>query len=183
MLQFPYIGLETSDQMVKHPAFQKLLKDKPKFDLLLHEAFVSEGLMAGLSKHFDVPFIGYATFIPSTWTHYMVGNVAPTSYLPEPFTGNPIPMNFWERTGNLLYALASEAHHKLIFLPLQDKLMREHFSPDYPYVEDIIKNMSALFVNDHVSTSFVRPAVPNMIGIGGLHVEKPKPLPKVMQVE
>lgn len=72
MLDFPEIGLAVSEEMVVHPLFQSLLREKPKFDLLLQEAFVSEGLMAGLARYFQVPFIGYATFIPSSWTHYMV---------------------------------------------------------------------------------------------------------------
>lgn len=81
--------------------------------------------------------------------------------------------------GNFLYAVTSELYHKLSYLPRQDALMRRHFGDNHPYVEDIIRNMSVLLINDHVSTSFPRPSVPNMVGIAGLHVAKPKPLPNV----
>jgi len=72
ILRFPEIGIATTKQLLDSPDFQKFLKEKPKFDLLLQEAFVSEGLMAGLSRYFNVPFIGYGTFMPSSWTNYMV---------------------------------------------------------------------------------------------------------------
>jgi len=118
----------------------------------------------------------------TNWTgsfSFQVGNEAPTAYVPEPFLGHPYGMNFYERLTNFLYARASELNHKMSYLPRQDALMRKYFGNDHPYVEDIIRNMSALFINDHVSTSFPRPWVQNMVGIGGVHILKPKPLPAV----
>lgn len=171
------LGLQVTEMLLKDQTFQEFLKRKPQFDLLLSEAFLSEGLMSGLSRYFNVPNIGYATFMPSYWTNYMVGNVAPTSHIPDPLLGHPYRMNFRERLENFVFTTFAEFYQKTIYMPKQDALMRRYFGNDHPYVADIIKNTSLLLINDHFSTSFPRPSVPNMVGIAGVHVRPPKPLP------
>lgn len=43
----------------------------------------------------------------------------------------------------------------------------------------MVYNTSILFVNSHFSANPPRPAVPGFVEIGGVHIEHPKPLPKV----
>lgn len=44
-----------------------------------------------------------------------------------------------------------------------------------------MKNASLVLINHHFSTSSIRPMVANMIEVGGIHVEPPKPLPNDIQ--
>lgn len=67
----------------------------------------------------------------------------------------------------------------LLYLPKQQTLLRRYFGDDVPPLEDIIRNTSLVFVNDHFSLTYARPLVPNMIPIGGVHVNPPKKLPAV----
>lgn len=61
-----------------------------------------------------------------------------------------------------------------------DKLLRERFGPETPSVIDLKKNTSLLMINTHYALSGVRPNVPAIIEIGGIHVQKPKMLSKVV---
>lgn len=44
-----------------------------------------------------------------------------------------------------------------------------------------MKNISLVFLTHHFTTSSIRPLVANMIEIGGIHVQPPKPLPSDLQ--
>lgn len=47
--------------------------------------------------------------------------------------------------------------------------------------DEMYKNTSLIFINNHVSASFVRPHMTNQIEIGGIHVKPAKPLPNDFQ--
>lgn len=92
-------------------------------------------------------------------------------------------MTFLERLENVLYGLAQELGHRLIYLPAHDKTMRKYFGEDLPPLKNIISNTSLVLINHHFSLAFPRPYLPNMVEIGGFHVDKPKPLPAVSLAE
>ena len=99
--------------------------------------------------------------------------------MPDVFLGLPSRMNFWERLENTVHGLATELTFRSLYLPKQDAIMRQHFGNNLPRVEDIIKNTSLVLVNHHFSLAFPRPYLPNMVEIGGYHINPPKPLPTV----
>lgn len=88
-------------------------------------------------------------------------------------------MTFLERLESTLFGLLQEALHVSFYLPSHDKTMRKYFGEDLPPIQEIITNTSVVLVNHHYSLAFPRPYLPNMIEIGGFHVEAPKPLPEV----
>lgn len=66
-----------------------------------------------------------------------------------------------------------------MFYPRINEQMHKHF-PTAPPLEQLLYNKTALILlNSHPSISEPRPHVPNMIEIGGFHVDEPKALPKV----
>lgn len=88
-------------------------------------------------------------------------------------------MTFLERLENVFYSVLEEINYRLFVLKEQDKIMRKYLGNDLPPIENIIKNTSLVFVNHHYSLAFPRPNLPNMVEIGGFHVNPPKPLPAV----
>ena len=88
-------------------------------------------------------------------------------------------MTFLERVENFLFTTASELIHTLLHLKSQDEIMRKYFGEDLPPIEDIVKNTSLVLINHHYSLAFPRPLLPNMVEIGGYHINPPKPLPSV----
>lgn len=87
-------------------------------------------------------------------------------------------MTFGERLINTIFGLVNDVHYRTIMIPKQDTLMRKYFGNDLPSIDEIIRNVSLVFINHHFSLAYPRPYVSNMIEIGGIHVDPPKPLPK-----
>ena len=54
--------------------------------------------------------------------------------------------------------------------------MHQCFSGNLPSVGDLEKNVSAMFINTHISTRTPRPLMPGQIDVAGAHIKKPKPL-------
>lgn len=51
-----------------------------------------------------------------------------------------------------------------------------------PSINDIVSNTSILLLNSHFTVNMARPAVPNFIEVGGLHIDRNvKPLDKVRE--
>lgn len=84
-------------------------------------------------------------------------------------------MSFIQRVLNLVHGVIAEASQR-ISLYFHDRVMREHFSADTPYVGDILRNTSLVLVNHHPSLSSPRPQNPNTIDVAGMHIYPPKPL-------
>lgn len=59
------------------------------------------------------------------------------------------------------------------------RIAQEYFGKDLPNLEDLAANTSMILANSHFSINHARPLVPNLIEVGGLHIEPPKPLSKV----
>lgn len=61
--------------------------------------------------------------------------------------------------------------------------MRDYFkypgSQNLPPLDDLLYNQSLFLVDNHLSVTFPRPYLPNVIDFGGLTLKEPKPLPKV----
>lgn len=60
-----------------------------------------------------------------------------------------------------------------------DKIVRNTLGDGIPPVNDLLKNTSLIFVNQHYSLSGAKPLSPAVIDIGGIHIKDAKPLPKV----
>lgn len=88
-------------------------------------------------------------------------------------------MTFYERCMNFFYGMLSQYAYYNRHIPAQDKIMKSFFGQNVPDLRELIRNTSLVLVNHHHSMSFPRPYLPNMIEIGGYHVNPPKPLPKV----
>lgn len=63
--------------------------------------------------------------------------------------------------------------------PKLDHMVRDYFQyKDMPYVPNMDRLSKIILVNAHYSIDFPEPAPPNLIPVGGLQIQKPKPLPK-----
>jgi len=175
------IGLKVCEYALKDDVVKNLLKSNQHFDLILGEIFVDESILAGLSHKFKAPLVTIQPFMPHIWANYLVGNPAPSAFIPDPMLGYSNRMTFFERVNNFLFGTVSEIFHTMFYLPKQDQLMREHFGDDLPPLQDIVKKTSLVLVNHHYSIGFPRPYVPNMVEVGGMHIGAPKPLPKELQ--
>ena len=64
-------------------------------------------------------------------------------------------------------------------LPQQDKIARQNFGDNMPYLENLDKNVSLVFSALQTTHYAVTPKVPALIELGAIHLKQVKPLSKV----
>ncbi|KRT85594.1 Glycosyltransferase, partial [Oryctes borbonicus] len=160
---------------MKTKNFQNLLKSDSKFDIIIQTYALNEAYL-GLAHHFDARVIGFLPFSNFPHADDLTGNTAPYSYVPIPFGGFTQNMNFFQRTANSLAATFMRILHKFYLLPRQEEILKMYF-PHAPTLWELQKErVDLLFTNVHFGIESPRPKTPNIIQIGGYHVQKPEPL-------
>ncbi|XP_063921532.1 UDP-glycosyltransferase UGT5-like [Zophobas morio] len=158
---------------------QKLMHSNEKFDVVIVEQFMNDAEKA-LSTHFGAPLIVVSSMGANYWVNTLVGNPSPPSYIPMISTDYSIPMTFCERLENSLLFLLTEVLFKWYVYPYENAKIKKYI-PNGPDINDVLYNASIILMNSHPSLNQPVPYVPNMIDIGGFHVQPPKKLPQDLQ--
>jgi len=175
------MGIEITNSTLTEPALQKLMASGEKFDVVICEVFVTEALF-GLAQHFDAPLIGLGTFGATSWNTDLVGSPSPPSYVPSIFLPLTDKMSLGGRIFNLAVQTMEYVFFNNFYMPRQRALYRQYFPNAKVSLDTVRKDTSLVLLNNHVSLSFPRPYMPNMIEVGGMHIDrKQKPLPADMQ--
>lgn len=163
---------------LKHPAVKELSENGGKFDLVLIENFNTNCFMGFVHK-LNVPFIDISTHQPMPWAIHNLRLHDEASFIPMVLTSIPKPMNLFHRTMNTLSFYVSTAIYYTVFHWKDQSIVEEIYGPDIPNVITINKNMSLFFVNTHYTLQGGISYPPNVIEVGGIHIEsKRKPLPR-----
>ena len=158
---------------------QKLIHSNEKFDAVIVEQFMNDAEKA-LASHFGAPLIVLSSMGANYWVNTLVGNPSPISYIPMMSTEYSIPMTFLQRVENSLLFVMTEVLFKLCVYPGQNARIKKYI-PNGPDINDVLYNASIFLMNSHPSINQAVPYVPNMIDIGGFHVQPPKKLPQDLQ--
>ncbi|CAO1423153.1 unnamed protein product [Diamesa serratosioi] len=171
------MGVTLTNFTVQHPKFQQLIASKQQFDVIILEVFMTEALL-GLGHVFNAPVIGVSTFGASKWTNDLVGSPTPLSYVPHPFLSFTDKMSFVERTGNIMMSLFESIYMATAYDPQQKQIYETSFPDPKPCLNTLKKDVSLVLLNSHFTLNYPRPYVPNMIEVGGMHINRvPNPLP------
>ena len=142
------------------------------FDLLIVDFADNCGRI--ITQYLDIPTMVYS----STGLHVdqsLFPNLP--SLVPMPMTGLPGTMNFWQRTKNTLVMLAYEFFLGPYFYGAFQDLQRKYQLED-PKVHFRKAYANKLIIaNSDFAYDYPRPLLPNVILVGGMHVDPPKPLP------
>ncbi|XP_044265189.1 uncharacterized protein LOC123011680 [Tribolium madens] len=162
-----------SDIILSHQQVKNLKSEK--FDLVIQFPLFSESLL-GLANHWNAPVILFNTLWLVPALDRITGNPSPPSYIPltNPHFAPSAEMTFFQRVINTLTVWMDYCIMSRIFHTQQESLLRKHF-PDAPTLQHLI--VALVFVNTHYSIENPRPYVPNVVQVGGLHVDNPKKLP------
>lgn len=181
----PVTGLRNLCQMnhrvcettFEHPKVQALFHQSGpgSFDVVFTEAF-STDCFAAFAHVFDVPLVSIRTADYSPQLNERVANPQNPSYLVyHLFTYVGHKMTFFQRLINMLAVhFGTFGYHAFSDGP-STELVKRHFGPEMPAIPDIVRQRTALvFVNSHHSLMQSRPLGPNVIEVGGLHIEQTK---------
>ncbi|CAH1160294.1 unnamed protein product [Phaedon cochleariae] len=158
---------------------QNFLKEENQFDLILMELFNTNCFM-GLVRLFEAPVIGLSSSNPPAWIQRLFANPENPSYIPTHFTGFSDTMTFLQRVENTLQLGWDKFMYEYFMAGPGNNLSRQYLGVDTLKEVDAMYNVSLLLTNTHFSLNLPRPLVPNVIEVGGIHIEEPKAIPDNM---
>ncbi|XP_017113521.1 UDP-glycosyltransferase UGT5 [Drosophila elegans] len=171
------MGFRITRGLFEDPNFQDFLKSNQSYDAVICETFYNDA-QYGLAEHFNAPLIGLSTGGGLTFISDMVGSPAPASFVPHimlPFNDH---MSLYERLLNVAFLAYERLLLDYYYLPGQEQLYKEFLPGNKRCFYEMRRNASLVLINQHVSLSFPRPYSPNMIEVGGMHIDgKLSPLP------
>ncbi|XP_055919866.1 UDP-glycosyltransferase UGT5-like [Eupeodes corollae] len=170
---------EISNSSLHHPQMQKLM-DEESFDLVLHGYFLND-FMFGVAAHFKCPIILSFTIRAFPNVNDFVGNPQEFAYVPTLATSVKQSNGFLDRVSNFVHnVVLRELAYRPYLWWTQEMYYRANFPSDrYPSLDTMMKNVSLVFTASHFSQGPIRPNVPALVEIGGIHIkEKPDPLPE-----
>lgn len=158
---------------VESKTFQQFLQEDRQFDLVIAEVFVGDALMA-LGHYFNAPVIGFSTIAPSKWSSDLVGLSQLSSHVPNIFCIYSDKMSFWQRMYNSLSLWYDDVLMAVYYRPIQQKLLETYWPNKTapPSLADIKRNIALVFVNSHTTYTTPQAITPNLIEIGGIHINQ-----------
>ena len=170
-------GIRLCEILIQHKDLQDIIKSKrEKFDVIITSAFFTDCVI-GISYMLDIPVIKKCSFAGTKWMDEWFGNPSPYAYLPNLFSDYSDRMNFWQRTLNTLSEIYVKLGREFYVIPQHDAILRKHFnSSNIPSVSILQKSTALLLINQHFSIGYPRPLMPNIVEIGGIHINPPKKL-------
>lgn len=81
-------------------------------------------------------------------------------------------MNFLTRLSNWFTFVYTNTMYRLLTQPDTNALLRRRFGDDIPDLSVLTKKVSLMFVNQHFALSGAKHLSPNVIELGGIHIEK-----------
>ena len=159
--------------------FKQLIDDQSKqFDLILIECF--HPVMYALSGRFKAPIIGVSSLGVLAAGYDIVGNPThPVLYPDVLLSFHDKELSLWQKTKSVMFSLWSRYYHHNILVPRAHEMAKKYFGKDIPYVGDLEKNQSMLFLNVNPLMYPPRPTVPAIVEMGQMHIKPVKPLPQV----
>ena len=201
--------VDACENVAKVPAVKALFNSMETFDLVIVEVFGSDCFLP-LGKKYGAPVVGFLSSVPLPWVNDQLGNPDATAYVPSYMVGFGQRMSLWERfantmaviTAKVLYRYKSQIpsqvssyivildvvkNDKLLFTLVTDQfflfqvIADRLFGPG-PKLESLAQNYSLVLSNSHFSINEVRPLVPALVEVGGLHLEDSPVLSRVSTI-
>lgn len=167
------VSINLTQSILKSENFYRFLHEREHFDVVIFEIFGCDA-MIGLGHHFNAPTIGFSTIGPTKWTSDLIGLSDFSSHIPIIYNGYSDRMTFWQRMYNSLNYWYEDIQMISKYFPAQQKLLEQIFpnGTEMPTIEELKRNVSLVFVNSHVSYGIPQHSMPNLIEIGGVHVNQ-----------
>ncbi|GAB0093832.1 hypothetical protein DMENIID0001_090140 [Sergentomyia squamirostris] len=174
------LTLASANDSLHQEPWQKVMREE-SFDLVI-VGFFFNNFLIGLGDHFKCPVVSIFSAGISEMINSPSGNPAAVASVPHLFLGKVKEMTFMPRLKTFLFNIVEKFLMKYMDYK-ENKYYESVFpSPKYRSYEEMKKNVSLYFANEHFSTSAPRPVIPNVVEVGGLHIKsKPDPLPQNLQ--
>ncbi|XP_015121941.1 uncharacterized protein LOC107044539 [Diachasma alloeum] len=151
------------------PVLQKLMETpKGTYDVIIVELFVSHCYI-GFGQKLKAPVVGFVTTKLADWLFAPFAIPLNPSYMPSMHSGLNQRMTFWERLQNtlLIDSICIQFDH---YLKAQVPQVEKYFGRRISSIDELYNDVSLVLVNEYFSTNDIKPATPDIIDVGGLHI-------------
>uniref|UniRef100_A0A1Y1N9C1 UDP-glucuronosyltransferase n=1 Tax=Photinus pyralis TaxID=7054 RepID=A0A1Y1N9C1_PHOPY len=169
-------GLLWAETVLNDSNLKRLLKSKQQFDLVLMEQLGNHALK-GICYHYKAICVILSTMGPTWLTNEMTRNPNAPSHMPDMYVNYPPVMGFFQRLHNAYAQYLQKLYFYTYTIRKHNEIVQKHF-PGFPHIMEILYNVSLVLVNSHVSTSNPASNLPNVVEVGGFHLDLPKKLPE-----
>ncbi|XP_044745510.1 UDP-glycosyltransferase UGT5-like [Coccinella septempunctata] len=149
------------------------------FDVVVIEEVFADALKV-LAWHFKAHLVIFHPHRANFWVNDYLGNPCLPTFVTEYPATFSISKNFLERSLNLALYLYEKLYKEFVVLKEHRNVTSAHF-PEAPDLSDIIYNTTLAFLNSDVAVYQFVPTLPNMVDIGGFHIDVPGRLPVEVQ--
>ncbi|NP_001243973.1 UDP-glycosyltransferase UGT47A1 precursor [Bombyx mori] len=167
------------ETVVQQDSFKELLNSTASFDLIIVEVFGSDCFLP-LGHRFRAPVVGLLSSVPLPWVNDYLGNPETASYIPSYMMGYGQHMSLWERLSNTIAIILA----KILYTyksRIPSQVIVDRVFGHGNNLQKLAKNYSVILSNSHFSINEVRPLVPGLVEVGGLHLDHSQTLPKNMK--
>ncbi|XP_022209988.2 UDP-glucosyltransferase 2 [Drosophila obscura] len=174
-----FLNMLTANVLEDAAVRDLLASGEGTFDLVIMETVQNEALF-GLAQHFGALTIGISSYGTDRHIDELMGNISPLSYNPMLLSSRTEQMNYAERLWNVWEAAVVWLHKRLIHLPSQRQLYGQYFPQAQLSLEQVMDSFALMLLGQHFSLSYARAYLPDMIEVGGLHLQQQRqvqPLP------
>ena len=109
----------------------------------------------------------------------LIPGPSPLSFVPHSLLSFTDKMTFTQRFLNTVMTIFEHLYLEAFYFPKQKELYETHFPNAKISFNEMKRNVNFVLLNSHFSINAPRPYVPNMVEVGGMHINRvPNPLPK-----
>lgn len=164
---------DTCKTIYQNDVLQKIMADTdPKFDVIFIEYVASE-CFSYLSFKLNIPLVYINNAPIMSYSQRMIlGDFVNPAYVANTLFDHSVPRTFQQRFKNTMLLIYTTyfLQLKIWFSSLTDRQPFDAIEPIKP---------SIVFNNAHFVSDPPRPILPNVIQVGGIHLDSPKKIPDV----
>ncbi|KAF5286712.1 hypothetical protein FQA39_LY16195 [Lamprigera yunnana] len=163
-------------EQLEHPSVQKALDDSSVgYDLVIVENLLPAPF--AIAEKFKCPFIGISSLAAPEALYRSVGVPSHPIVYPDVLLPFITTDTLLKRIGSVMFSIFTKALEYYVESS-EEYLVKKYFGDNYPPLSAITKNLSLLLVNSDPILDTVRPLLPVVVSVRGIHRIPPKPLPK-----
>lgn len=164
-------GVKMCDTITNLPEVKDMVNKNARFDIILVEQFNSDCAL-GIAHLLDAPVIGLQSHTLMPWTLDKFSQPAFLSYFPNLFLGFRPHMTFWQRVENTINHYAINLIYNRYSSSVEHGIVEKNLNRKIPPLDVIGRNLSLLLINTHYTFHGVKPLVPSIVEVGGIHLKR-----------
>ncbi|CAK1582726.1 unnamed protein product [Parnassius mnemosyne] len=167
-------GKENCEVMLANNEVQNMIKQKPKFDIVVVEQFNSDCAL-GIAYKLNAPVVGVTSHILMPWHYSRLGIPYNPSYVSFHFLEGGTKPTLVQRLERVVFDLYFRMIYYFVTQRSDQNTLARYFN-DIPPLEDLAREIKFLLLYHNFVLTGSRLFPANVIEVGGYHVQKAKPL-------